>query len=544
MNQLRAALRGLLRGAAARALLRRLNIDPVRFWLLADLFAALCDRGEMLDQLGRNGVALKGAAWLYFAFSVVVAAATVATRVPAATYLLIFLCFTALILLMILLSETANSLVNPVEGLVLAHQPINGATYTAAKLTHLAGIVLYLVAGMNAVPALAGVMLVGTRWWYPLLHFSAALVVGAVVALLCCALFGWLIRFVPARRLKAAGQFASTVPFFALAWSGQLGGLLRRMNLAALIPSQPAVRWGMAVSLVGTACVLVVLGIRSLSADYLLRVSSIVHGGAKAGSKRHSSWIAGIVARYFGGQPGRAGYAFVSRLMLRDWQARRQIIPLAIPALIGFGSLIVSGNRVDPFSRQFAPAHLMPHMLGLMLAIVCTLLPYGSDYKGSWLFLLAPSGAMGGFARGVYALLWIDCILIPHAIAAPLIGWRWGFWHAALFTAWSAAAASIYLALELRLIEGAPFSRQPDASRGAVMMPVMILGGMVIAIAVGLQYYFIFRSEAIVIASTAAAAATAYFATRASLNGFATSIRYHLGLASAETGTFYKEIDA
>ncbi len=48
---------------------------------------------------------------------------------------------------------------NPVEAHVLAHQPINGATYVAAKLTHLVRILLYLVPAMNAIPAFGGLLL-------------------------------------------------------------------------------------------------------------------------------------------------------------------------------------------------------------------------------------------------------------------------------------------------------------------------------------------------------------------------------------------------
>ena len=69
--------------------------------------------------------------------------------------------------------ETGNSLVNPVEAAVLAHQPISGATYTAAKLTHLITVVLYLVAGLNVAPALAGLTLKGAPWFYPLAHMAS-----------------------------------------------------------------------------------------------------------------------------------------------------------------------------------------------------------------------------------------------------------------------------------------------------------------------------------------------------------------------------------
>ena len=43
-----------------------LGIDARRYWLLMDLFRQLSDRGEMLDQMGLTGFALKSAAMLYF----------------------------------------------------------------------------------------------------------------------------------------------------------------------------------------------------------------------------------------------------------------------------------------------------------------------------------------------------------------------------------------------------------------------------------------------------------------------------------------------
>ena len=63
------------------------------------------------------------------------------------------------------------------------------------------------------------------------------------------------------------------------------------------------------------------------------------------------------------------------------------------------------------------------------------------------------------------------------------------------------------------------------------------------AVAVGLQYFLVFRSPAVVAAVTVVVGAAAYFLTRWSLEAFAASIRFHLGLLSAESGTFYKEID-
>ena len=154
---------------------------PGVFWLLMDLFDQLSDRGEMLDQLGRNGVALKTVTWVYAGLSALLSVVMVVAQRTLTGYSWFFLIFTAFLLLTVLLLETGNSLVNPEEGLVLARQPINGATYTAAKLTHLARIVLYLTIGMNAVPAFLGLFLKGAGWSYPLFHLGVALGVGLVV---------------------------------------------------------------------------------------------------------------------------------------------------------------------------------------------------------------------------------------------------------------------------------------------------------------------------------------------------------------------------
>ena len=116
------ALKRLLRGPRVSGFLESLGIDPRRFWLLVDLFDQLSDRGEMLDQLGRNGVALRTAAWLYAFLSAFFSILMIAGSRPAlVTYSLSFLGLTAFLLLSVLLSEAGNSLVNPEEGLVLAH---------------------------------------------------------------------------------------------------------------------------------------------------------------------------------------------------------------------------------------------------------------------------------------------------------------------------------------------------------------------------------------------------------------------------------------
>jgi hypothetical protein len=146
----------LLRGPKFSRFLERLGIDPKQYWLLTDLFHTIGQRREFMGQLGRDRDTLRWVTILYGALMGMMSLGLAAEQPTSSLYLLIFLGITAFLLFSIVISETSNTLVNPVEALMLAHQPINGATYTAAKLTHILTIVLYLVPGLNAVPALAG----------------------------------------------------------------------------------------------------------------------------------------------------------------------------------------------------------------------------------------------------------------------------------------------------------------------------------------------------------------------------------------------------
>ena len=530
-----------LRGEKSGRFLARLGVEPRRFWLLIDLFANLSESGEATTEMGRNEAVLKTGFFLFAAFSAILSIVLLNAGAAPRTYLLAFLGMTAYVLLPPLLSETGNTLVNPTEGMVLAHQPINGATYTAAKLTHLLKVVLYLALGTNAIPSVVGAFVTGSNLAYIPLHLAATLLWGFALALACCGLFGWLLRFVPAKRLKTAVQFATSLPFLFFVQGDRL---FRAMHVTNWLPANPGIRWTLATIAFVAFGFATWYGLRSLSADYLVRASAIGRGGPVTASRRQSGWMSGLVARFFGGQQARGGFAFVSRMMLRDWQFRCQLIPLFFMPVVLIGSIARGGWRVDPFSGEFAIMQITPHLLGSLLFFICFALRYGNDYKGAWMFQLMPSGAVGGFVRGVYAALWIPIIALPHAILLPVFAWNWGASHGALFVAFSLAVSSLWLGIELRAINGIPFSQQVQPTGGMYVLPLMFLGGLVMAFAVAVQHFLIFRSAMVVVLMTVLLAVADYFVTRASLKDLAVSVRHHLAMTSGETGTIYKEVGA
>ncbi len=547
-----------LRGRAFTRLLEGCGIQPRRYWLLVDLFRTLGNRGEVA-QVGNQDYSLRVLVTFWFFLAGLISLVMAFTGTVPWWYLLVFLGITLLNLIVVLIPVVAENLVNPVEGLILAQQPVNGATWSAAKLTHLVKAVAYVVAGVNGVPALVGLSLPhgeGIRWlFYPLEHLLIALGVGMVVGLLCCSLFGWLIRFVPVRRLKAAAGLMQVVPMLLLFgfqmlirlwqdfvdWAGSVELFQGWPAAADALPDGFPVLLGVAGTAVGL--VVILQGLRALSADHLIRVSGLMHSGSRVRRfKRKGSGMGRWVARVAGGQAGRAGFEYLRCLVLRDWQFLREAATrLPVPIFL-FCILLAGTGLASPFGPEFAPAHLLPHLLGLVMILTCRILAYGNDFKAIAWFFTAPDSSFRPFAEGIHAALWFLLAAAPNLLALPVLAWFWPVPHAFLFVAFSMAVASLYLGVGLRLIEGVPFGKQAAPTRGAADLVLMVVFLLAAGIAVGVQT-LLFRSAAAVALVTLVVGAGARFLTRAVLDDFAARIRLHLQQAASGSVLLYREVE-
>ncbi len=558
MRVLGSIARRWLRGRAFTRLLEGCGIQPRSYWLLVDLFRTLGNRGEVA-QVGNQDYSLRVLVTFWFFLAGLMSLVMAFTGTDPWWYLLVFVGITFLNLIVVLIPVVAENLVNPVEGLILAQQPVNGATWSAAKLTHLVKAVVYVVAGVNTVPALVGLSLPhgeGSRWlFYPLEHLLIALGVGTVVGLLCCSLFGWLIRFVPVRRLKAAAGLMQVVPMLLLFgfqmlirlwqdfvdWAGSVELFQGWPAAADALPDGFPVLLGAAGTAVGL--VVVLQGLRALSVDHLIRVSGLMHSGRGIRKlKRKGSAVGPWVARVAVGQAGRAGFEYLRCLMLRDWQFRREAATrLAFPILF-LCVVLARAGLASPFGPGFAFTHLLPHVLGLAILMTCRFLAYGNDFKAIAWFFSAPESSFRPFAGGIHAALWHWLAVVPNLLALPVLAWFWPMRDALLFVAFSMAVASLYLGVGVRLIEGVPFGKQALPTRGAADLVLMLAFFLVVGVAVGVQY-FLFRSVAAVAVVTLIAGAGARFLTRAVLDDFAARIRLQLQQAASGSVLLYREVE-
>ena len=558
MKGMGSIVRRCFRGRAFARVLESCGIEPRRYWLLVDLFRTLGKRGEVA-RMGNQDYSLRFLVIFWFFLAGLISLVMAFTGTDPEWYLLVFLGLTVFQLGVLLIPEAAETLVNPVEGLILAQQPVDGATWSAAKLTHLVKAVVHVVAGVNGVPALVGLFLPHSEGtgglFYPLAHLLIALGAGMAVALLCCSLFGWLIRFVPVRRLKAAAGMVQVVPMLFMFgfqvliqlrrdlvdWAGSVQLPPEWLDAADALPGGLPVLLGVAAGAV--VLVGVIQGLRALSVDHLIRVSGLMHSGRRVRRvKRKGSRVGPWVARLAGGQAGRAGFEYVRRLMLRDWQFLREAAT-RLPFLILFFPLLLAGaGLTSPFGPGFAPVHLLPHLLGLAIFLISQFLTYGNDFKAIAWFFTAPDASFRPFAAGIHAVLWLLLAVVPNLLSLPVVAWFWPMQEALLFIAFSFAVASLYLAVGLRFIDGVPFGKQAAPTQSVVGLGLILVFFMAAGIAVGIQH-LLFRSTAAVVLVTLIVGAGARFLTRAVLDDYAARIRLQLRQAASGSVLLYKEVE-
>ena len=131
---------------------------------------------------------------------------------------------------------------------------------------------------------------------------------------------------------------------------------------------------------------------------------------------------------------------------------------------------------------------------------------------------------------------------IGVAVLLCALPFAWGWLDSSIFVAFSMATASLYLALEIRLIDGIPFGKQLQSNRSFYMFGILFLFGISAGIMVALQYFLIFRSPWAVGIAACVIAAAACVAARGSLGIFETAMRHSLGRLSGESTLIYREI--
>ncbi len=536
----------------------RLGIDVRQYRLLLRLFATLSGRLEILGSTISLISIVRGVIPLSIFISLPVLA-----RPKPQYFLFYLLSLTMFFLLWILFEDTSHSLLNADEASVMAHQPIGGRTYVAAKLTHLLSVIAVFVPAMNAIPALAGLYLREARWFYPLTHLLAAYLAGLFVASLLCGVYGWLFRFVPPSRIKGAAMWMQVLAILVLPQMNMLWK--SAVAKAASSPWLPF-RWFVAVGLQGSTsnsefpiwqagiavlatCGLIVFGLRGLGTDYLVRASTLLQGSASAASRvSRQSRLHLLTQKLTGAPSGCGAFAFTSIMLRRDWHFRRQALPLMLVYLFGAVGLVVSGIGTSPYVsgafafRGFPPMLFFPSILSLICLMPCVMLRFTAEARGAWIYTILPFERLRPFARGMFLSLWIPIVGVIHfCLLIPCI-WFWGPAHGFLFVLFSSALASLFLALAFLLVDALPFSESFAPGKAEDAQMGMILGLVLAVIIAGVQW-LVFHSIPLVVAETALLLVLTALVAHVGFRKLERDMRTQLELFQLGPQHLFKEVD-
>jgi hypothetical protein len=542
-------------------MLRAIGVDPRQYSILLDLFSKLTNRQEF--EAGNARLSLRITVGM---FAVLSALANLLIALigspPVRLYVFGNFVFTTFLLTLILTMEAVNAFFNPVEASVLAHQPIHDRSYFAAKFTYLASVVAYVVLPINIVPALAGATLKDSSWVYPLSYLIAVYLMGLFLALVGCGILGLLFRVFPAARIRNTILWIQ-IGFFTFIGTGPrvLESLFRKARISFDMTRSAALplNWFVGLAVPGrnfmalflslsallsmiSCAALIIVGIRCLSAGYLMRVHTLLRSGPSRERKRRG--LFGPAVRLITQKPsGRAAFDFVYAMAKTDWQFRRSVYPALIQILIlPLIGVIRGGLGHSPFSPG-APtvAHFLPHIGGIIGLTACVAIKYSNQYKAAWVFLTLPLEGIHSFVRGIFWATWLPLGALS-LVLMPILAWSWGIRDATLFTAYTMAVGSFYLSIEMFLVDGLPFANPPESLKGSMSGPLVIVSGIGALIIVGLQWLFIFQSRFVAAGAVLAFAGAAYVIAGASLRYVETNVMHNLHVIATGRTAMFKEV--
>ncbi len=493
----------------AQRFLRWMGLDPRQFVLFLELFRTLSEREEYSGSVGVNRFnILYLSYWAALMSGYVLVLLMMRNRVPPAPmYLLYDLSITFALTFLVFMREVANSLFNPVEASMLTHTPIHGPTYAAAKIVHIFIAVLYLVLGLNLIPAVLGYNAPGSRWFWLTTHLTSAFLIGLWTAFIICAFYGLIRRLVPADLLKSVAKWIQVlsmcafvlIPVFFKSFVADLSDARFENSQWTWLP----LTWFLEIGRMGchgtswrlgsqgawsilASILFIAFGLRSFSGTYLSEAASMVVGQSHRSNRRGLLYrsLSALGRSVTGAAAGLGAYCFIGQMIRRDRLFWRAILTQTWIVLLFTFLVIVALIQ----SGIFPAAQILPHLLGLITIAICINLPTTVYSKASWIYLIAPIGNIRAFARGACGVLWTLTVALPHAALLIYLAVSLNWKEAVIITGYNLIVVSLYLAFGIRMITGLPFSQPADELRNMVKsIYVQVCGLMAIVFPIWAQ---------------------------------------------------------
>jgi hypothetical protein len=234
-------------------------------------------------------------------------------------------------------------------------------------------------------------------------------------------------------------------------------------------------------------------------------------------------------------------------MLRRDWNFRRQAMPMILPFLLMPLMAAAGSIRKSPFMsgsyaiKDFSLMHLVPHFLGMMLVVPCLLIACTAEPKGASIFINLPIGKLRPFVRGIYASLCLPAAVLHLCLLAPCV-WFWGVGHGVLYICFSAALVSIYIGFAILLIEGLPFANAFKPSMGKELPMIYLAAALPILFFAVIQW-LVFYNALLVLVMTVAMALLSTAIAHFGLGRLEGKVRTNLSQLGFVPTEMFKELE-
>ena len=348
---------------------------------------------------------------------------------------------------------------------VIGHQPIPVRTYSAARVTNLLAYVLLTIASLNFFPALIGIGLRDSGWWFLPLYSVAALTSNLIVAAAVILAYNMILGDRPTHQLRELLAWVQVAAMLLLGYGGQLAirdpqqklqmlaydlpqwarltppGWLAGM-VTGLEPAMGSWRWGIFVGAILVTIFIWGTVIIRLSATYAKlepgrsawarsTLCPLPSPGELVGS------FAQLVTRR--GEE-RSAYWLCRTLLRRDYNLKMRCWTSLAVVIAAVAMGWVTGQLYDPLLMRDAKCVFTLaciYLLAIPLPQLMHNLNFSKDFQASWLLSVSPIADSAAWAAGlrkavtlhfmtpmllflflIFVLVWQD---IPHALLHILI---------------------------------------------------------------------------------------------------------------------------
>ena len=506
--------------------LARLGADPAAVGHILKAKLLMNDRAGFA--MGMRQQKKSGMEYIIYIFLVLFGLAgiylfTAIEHVPTAAGLFYSMMFIYLGLMLI--TEMSENLFDQRDLYVLLSRPINDATFSIARLLHIAVFITKFALALGT-PVFIFLIFWASPW-AALVYFVGAVLTVTLTMTFTLVLYLILLRSVPSYRVKKIiGYFQIVATFFfftayqipsfigdssailAVEWVGRWPGWLSPgfwtgAFYAALTGGGGGWQLFAQGALGAVAAVVGLIFYVRQSRDYTSNLLSMkLDGGgqeklgAAAGAKGEvgSKGIHHPIRDFWAGLLTRTGMERVSfnfhwNIMLRDLNFKQRVYPTLVymPVVLGFTIFKDAFQDDEAFSIGDGTLLLLLYFVLWIVVIPIGQARISDKYRAAWIFSATPWRQRGQTTYGqLMAIIAMFCI--PTAILVYTLGlayWGIEYWLDVIL----AAGVTVLFALLYSAIDDdIPFSRAKDDSKFQNFGPLLLVG--VLAPAFGFAHYF------------------------------------------------------